>query len=299
MSYQLGMRHLQYFITVADTLHFRKAAEQLYISQPGLSKQIEKLENELGVKLFDRNNRNVKLTSAGAYLKEELAVSLRNIEDILSHAKLINDGKAGRIHMAYVGSAMQNVIPALMIEFRKKHPTVRFNLKEMDNESQIKGLMTQEIDIGFVRMDKVPIGLTIRPFIKDTFSVVLPQDHPISASNFQSLSQLKDEPYILFDKNYSPDYYEKVMGLFEQENFVPSISHRTVHAYSVFKLVEQHFGISIVPTSLQMGYNLNVKFIELQKVPQRAVLSVVWNKNNRNPILEKILSFIPLSDKAL
>ncbi len=299
MSYQLGLRQLQYFLTVAETLHFRKASEILYISQPGLSKQIEKLENELGVKLLERDNRNVKITEAGQYLKNELGNSLKNIADILTHTKLIHDGKAGIIRIGYVGSAMRNVIPDLMIRFRKKHPSIRFSLKEMDNESQIKDLLSQEIDLGFVRIDKVPSELTLRPIIQDSFSIVLPKNHPLDQKTFKSLFQLKNEDFILFNKDYSPNYYEKIISLFDQAGFEPLISHTTVHAFSIFKLVENGFGISIVPTSLQEGYNLDIKFLELSDVSQRAVLSLVWNSKNSNPVRKEILGFIPINDKAL
>ncbi len=299
MSYQLGLRQLQYFLTVAETLHFRKASEILYISQPGLSKQIEKLENELGVKLLERDNRNVKITEAGQYLKNELGNSLKNIADILTHTKLIHDGKAGIIRIGYVGSAMRNVIPDLMIRFRKKHPSIRFSLKEMDNESQIKDLLSQEIDLGFVRIDKVPSELTLRPIIQDSFSIVLPKNHPLDQKTFKSLFQLKNEDFILFNKDYSPNYYEKIISLFDQAGFEPLISHTTVHAFSIFKLVENGFGISIVPTSLQEGYNLDIKFLELSDVSQRAVLSLVWNSKNSNPVRKEILNYIPINDKAL
>lgn len=293
MSYQLGLRQLKYFLAVAENLHFGKAAEQLYISQPGISKQIDRLEKELNTKLFDRDNRNVKLTKAGTYLKAELGISLKHIEDILAHTKLIHDGKEGSINIGYVGSAMQSFIPELMIRFRKQYPTIKFNLSEMHNEFQLKGLMNQNLDLGFVRLGRVPSGLNLRPFQEDTFSIVLPKSHPLNQDNFKSLYQLKEESFILFKKNYSAEYYERVIRLFEEANFSPLVSHTTVHAYTIFKLVENNFGISVVPTSLQKGYNMNVKFIELNNTQQRAILSVAWNGDNRNPVLEKILSFIP------
>ena len=299
MSYQLGLRQLRYFMTVAESLHFRKASELLYISQPALSKQIDKLESELGVILFERNSRNVKLTESGMYLKKELKSSLRNIEDILDHSKLVHSGKAGRIRLGYVGSAMRSVIPDVMINFRKNHPSVRFSLKEMDNESQLKSLLDQEIDVGFVRIDKVPGDLIVKPFIQDTFSVVLPKSHPLNQEDFNSLSQLQDEQFILFNEDYSPNYYQKIISIFDQAGFEPSVSHSTVHAFSIFKMVENGFGISIVPSSLQEGYHLDIKFIEMTQIPQRAVLSVVWNPKNSNPIKNEILQYIPINDKTL
>ena len=292
MLHQIELRHIKYFLAVAEDLHFRKAAERLYISQPGLSRQIKQMEDDLGVQLFERNNRKVALTAAGTYLKQELTIVTKNLEEVLQHAKLLEEGKEGSVKLGYVGSAMQNVIPELLIKFRETHPTIRFSLTEMDNTGQVKALLNKDIDVGFVRLNQVPEGLELRPVLNDTFTLVLPANHPVDAANFGSLAQLKNEDFILFEKNYSPVYYERVLSVFEHAGFSPKVSHYTVHANTIFRLVENHFGVSIIPTSLKEGYNMNVKFIELTDIPIRAVLSVVWNKKNRNPTLGKILELL-------
>ncbi|AZJ36726.1 LysR family transcriptional regulator [Tenacibaculum singaporense] len=292
MSYQLELRHLRYFLAVAEDLHFRKAAERLFISQPGLSRQIKQMEDDLNIELFKRHNRKVVLTPAGLYLKDEISRNLKNLDNIINHAKLLQDGKQGKLEFGYVGSAMQEIIPNLLVNLKKKHTNVQFGLKEMDNQKQIESLLHQKIDIGFVRLDRVPKGLNIKPVLKENFCLVLPKDHSINSTNFKSLHQLKNESFILFDPSYSPSYYEKVMQIFTDSNFTPTISHNTIHAASIYKLVENKFGLSIVPKSLQQGYNMNVKFIELNNIKQHATLSVVWDKNNRNPLLSSLLNMI-------
>lgn len=292
MSYQIELRHFRYFLAVAEDLHFRKAAERLFISQPGLSRQIKQMEDDLGVELFVRHNRKVELTSAGLYLKNELTRNLKNLDNILDYAKLLQDGKQGKLEFGYVGSAMQDIIPNLLIQFKKEHPNVQFGLKEMDNQKQIESLLSHDIDVGFVRLDRVPRGLNIKPILKESFCLVLPKNHPINSSNFKGLQELKDESFILFDPSYSPSYYEKIMQIFDESGFTPIVSHNTIHAASIYKLVENNFGLSIVPKSLQKGYNMNVKFIELHKIPQRTTLSVVWDKNNRNPIVTSLIEKI-------
>jgi len=161
----------------------------------------------------------------------------------------------------------------------------------MDNALQIDALLKKNIDLGFVRLNQVPGDLDLKPVLKDTFALVLPKNHPINQDNFKSLKQFKEESFILFEKTYSPVYHERVMSIFETAGFSPIISHYTVHANTIFRLVENQFGISIIPSSLKEGYALNVKFIELHKIPQRAILSICWNRKNRNPILKKILEY--------
>lgn len=292
MSNQIEIRHLRYFLAVAEDLHFRKAAERLYISQPGLSRQIKQMEDDLGIQLFERHNRKVKLTHAGEYLKFEITKNLKNLSQIISHAKLLQNGKEGSLTIGYVGSAIQKIIPELLLKFEERSPNIIFVLKEMDNQKQVEKLLIQNIDIGFVRLDRVPIGLSIRPVLIETFCLVLPKDHPIDSSNFNSLSQFKDEFFILFDPKFSPAYYEKVMRIFDDNGFTPKVSHSTIHANSIFKLIENNFGLSIVPKSLQMPYYENVKFIELVDIPQRTTLSVVWDRNNTNPSLDDFLKIL-------
>ena len=289
ISNQLELRHLKYFLAVAEDLHFRKAADRLFISQPGLSRQIKQMEDDLGVVLFERNNRKVKLTKAGEYLKKELTQNLKSLEAIIQHTKLLHEGVEGHLKLGYVGSAMHSIIPNLLLELRKTHTNIKLSLEEIPNLKQIDRLLSQDIDLGFVRLERVPRDLEIDHILHENFCLVLPKDHELDESNFESLAQVNQEAFILFDPSYSPSYYEKIMQIFDYSGFNPIVSHNTVHASTIYRLVENHFGVSIVPKSLQLGYAMGVKFIELHDIPQKAVLSVVWNQKNRNPVLEKFL----------
>lgn len=291
-DYQFELRHLRYFLILSEELHFKKAAERLYISQPALSRQIQQFEKNIGVRLFNRNNRNVELSHAGNYLNRELVPILNKLENTLMHTRMVQQGEQGIIRIGYVGSAMQNVIPEMLIQFSQKHPGIRFILEEMDNQTQLEMLTKQQLDVGFVRMEEVGPHLLAKPVFEENFSLVLPANHPIDEYNFKGLSILSQEPFILFEKSYSPAYYGKIMSLFDDAGFVPQISHSTVHANTIFRLVENGFGLAIVPSSLKLGYRLNVKFIELTDLPQRAVLYMCRNKDNSNPAVIKLLEMI-------
>lgn len=299
MSNQTELRHFRYFLSVAEELHFKKAAEKLFISQPGLSRQIQQMERYMGVQLFERNNKKVELTPAGHYLKKELHLVMRNIENISSHAQLLSKGIVGSIKMAYVGSAMQNVVPELLLQIDKHNKNIHFSLEELNNNKQIEALLSHQIDIGFVRLNQVPEELNIQPIWRETFSVVLPSQHQINAKNFKGIEQLSEEHFIFFEKSYSPVYHARMMSIFEDAGFSPKVSHNTVHANTIFRLVENNFGVSVVPTSLQLGYQMDIQFIELKDIPQRATLFVVWSKKNRNPALEQILKIIKKMDLKL
>lgn len=292
-SNQIELRHLRYFLAVAEELHFRNAAEKLYISQPGLSRQIRDLEDTLGYDLFERDNRNVSLTKAGTYLKKEVCELMSSLDLAVLHGKMLHDGLEGEIRVGYVGSAMQKLIPDLMNQVKKELPNSHFNLKEMENPDQIQALLSKEIDLGFVRLDEIHTNLEHRVLLTETFSLVLPVDHPMVGKAFSDLSSFREDHFILFDASYSPAYYGTVMQLFYQSGFMPKISHNTVHASSIFRLVEKGLGISIVPSSLQLGYDLDIVFIELDQFLQRTELTAVWNPINRNPMMHRVLPFLP------
>lgn len=292
MKHQIELRHLTYFLAVAEELHFRKAAEKLFISQPGLSRQIKQLEDELGVVLFERHNRKVVLTKVGEYLKKEFTNQLNILSHTLENAKLLQVGKKGILKIGYVGSAMQDVIPNLLLKFERNNPDILFNLKEIDNQKQIEDLLSFDLDIGFVRLERVPRKIEIKPILKENFCLVLPNNHKIDKENFKNLLEFRNEPFILFDAKYSTSYYEKVMQIFDDCGFTPLVSHNTIHASSIFKLVENGFGISIIPKSLVQKRGYKIKFIELENITQKTTLSVIWNQKNGNPILEDILNLL-------
>lgn len=293
VDYQIELRHYVYFLAVAEELHFRKAAEKLFISQPGLSTQIRKLEAALETQLFVRDKKKVRLTPAGAFLKKEVEFILNHLEQTKKQVNLIGQGKIGEVRIGFLGSAMQQLIPDLLLGLKENHPRVLTSLEELSNTTQIHAIQHDRLDLGFVRMSRVPSGLEVQPVFEDTFSLVLPKDHPMEAGHFVSMEQLAQEEFILFSQDYSPEYYDTILGIFEDRGFSPKVSHRSVHAQTIFTLVANGLGIAIVPSSLQYGFTLKVKFIELATIRQRAVLSAVWKADNRNPALQNCLGLLP------
>ncbi|WP_298502331.1 LysR family transcriptional regulator [uncultured Maribacter sp.] len=292
VGYQLELRHFKYFIAVAEELHYRKAAERLCISQPGLSRQIKQMEEILDTKLFIRSKKKVSLTAAGEYLKVELEFILNHLEVTTKQLKVIDGGEYGEVRIGFLGSAMQSVIPNLLVKLKDNFPKIKTSLEELSNGAQINAIVKDKLDLGFIRLSRVPEGLQMKTVQEDTFSVVVPESFPILTRDFNSVEILKDEDFILFSQDYSPLYYETVMSICEDVGFTPNISHKSVHAHTIFKLVENNLGVAIVPTALQYGFHMRVKFIELKNIPQRATLSAVWKEDNRNKALTNCIEML-------
>lgn len=288
----MELRHLIYFQAVAEELNYRKAAERLFISQPGLSRQIKQLEEMLGVQLFERDKKHVELTVPGAFLKGEVDFVINHLEAAKTQLKLIESGKVGELRIGFLGSASNRILPELLARLNAEQPGISTSLEELSNSLQVEMIQKDKLDLGFVRLASVPEGVEMRAVFRDSFSLVVPANHPIQESDFRSVSQFSKESFVLFSSDYSNYYYEQIMGICRDAGFSPKIRHKSVHALTIFRLVENGLGVAIVPSSLGVGYDLKVRFMEIRGIPQFTELSLIWKPGNRNPALKRALPLV-------
>lgn len=288
----MELRQLRSFLVLADELHFKKAADKLFIVQPALTKQIQDLESELGVLLFDRNKRRVQLSVAGEFFKEKVSAIINELEETKNKVKLIENGLKGEIRMGYVGSSIHTFLPKLLSSLHEKHPQIQTYLSEMTTASQLRALQKGELDIAFVRNPPPNKHLAQRLVFQETFSLILPQNHALNEDNFENMAQLANEAFILPTKN-DGDLYQKLQwSICEEAGFTPKIAHETVHGYTTIKLVENGLGVSIIPTSFKTVTNAAIKFIELKNSWQKPEITATWNLQNPNPSLQYLLKLM-------
>lgn len=199
------------------------------------------------------------------------------MERVEQELKAIADHDALSLRLGFIGSAVQSILAQLLITLKHEHPRVEVDLQELSNEAQVTKLLKEELDFGFVRIDAIPKGLTGIPVLTEHFSLVVPYAYPTQQDNFTTLLALQEEPFILFSKDYSHSYFDLVMSIFKDAGFQPHVALRTVNALTIFNMVEQGLGVAIVPASLKKGYTTQVKFIDLDQIPQRTTLSLLWN----------------------
>lgn len=288
-DYQIELRHYRYFLALACELNFHNAADRLNISQPGLSRQIKQMEDRLGVPLFHRTQRTVSLTKAGEYLQNEVQHVLNHLQITHDQLRQINNGQLGEIRIGFLGSAMQKVIPEILLRLNDEYPNIHTSLEEMSNNQQVEAILKDKLDIGFVRMPDIPDEIVKQDIRIDHFSLVVPEDHFLTVDTFKSINQAAHEQFILFSSDYSPHYYQTIISIFKDAGFQPRISHKSVHAQTIFKLVEQGLGLAVIPHSLQYGFDLKIRFIDIPHIPQKTTLSAIWKKENRNTCLPYFL----------
>src|ERR1700753_1213511 len=170
----MDIQTLKNFIKLADTLHFTKASEQVFMAQPALSRQIKQLEQSIGAELFKRNKRNVTLTKAGVYFKHAAQQTIDQLTYAINRTRQIHNGEAGEIRIGYTHSIVQSILPSIIKEIRLELPEIKTVLREMNNNEQYRDLTEQKIDIGFAPNPIVPGNLKSQVFIRDSFVVVLP-----------------------------------------------------------------------------------------------------------------------------
>lgn len=285
-------RLLRYFSVLAEELHYGKAAKRLNISQPPLSRQIMDLEEELGVRLFNRTKRNVQLTAYGRYLKRESDRLFGQLDVIRNHLQSMKHGAVGQVKIGYVGDFMHSIFPDILAAIRQAYPKIETILLESDTESQIRALSNGSLDIGFARTPIEVKDIIINPIYKETFSLILSKSHPLSSRKNIPLKELADEPYIGFSPRCPPPLSKSVMRICNKSGFSPKVIHRALQINSIVKLVENNVGYSIIPIGPKAVFKENVKFYELKDYPERAEISLVYNPKSMDEISMKIVDLI-------
>ena len=286
----IELRHLHYFIAVAEELHFSRAAQRLHISQPPLSQQIRDLEDELGVKLFERTKRQVQLTEAGkAFLERSYGV-LAQLEQAIEVTQRIGRGEVGRLAIGFVGSATYTVLPEILSVFREQFPAVELRLHELTTQEQIHALHHKQVDVGIVRSAIVEPGLNVECVLQESLVLALPETHPLSAQTKVSLCALASESFILFPAKMGPVFYEQIINICQQAGFRPKVAQEAVQMQTIIGLVAAGLGIAFVPASLQNFHRSGVIYRPLQEQTPKTGLYLAWRQHDSSPVIRAFLS---------
>jgi len=278
----MELRHLLYFKTVAEQLHFRKAATKLFISQPPLSRQIKELENELGVLLFTRTEKRVALTDAGKYFKTEVDAIFARLEESKNIVQQIHNSESGELKIGYISSVYQSHLADVLIAMRDVYPYIKTNLFEIPTSAQIKGLEQGTLDVGILRGPVHSDQLKVQTLFLDSFVVVVPANKGKYKKQEQLAAFLRSSPFIFFSRDIAPHYNDKLIEICARMGFKPDIVHEANNAHSILQLVEAGLGVSILPYSLKQQYGyLKVSFIELKDTPVNTEVVLAYKQSNK------------------
>ena len=290
----MELRHLRYFIAVAEELHFGRAAERLGISQPPLSQQIQALEEEIGARLFERTNRRVELTDAGRLFLDESRQVLAQVDKAVLLARRAHLGELGELKIGFTSSApFTSTIPSSIHAFRKAYPDVHLDLQEMSSRQVLKALLEESLQVGVIRPLALPDAVHWVELFREPLVAVLRADHPLAAGSEDGLAiaALAEEPFVFFPRSYGTGLYDQVIALTRQAGFSPRIAQEASEAMTIIGLVSAGLGVSILPASFRRTRVDGVVYRTLSYPEATTAVWLVRRQNEGSPLA---LSFIDL-----
>lgn len=272
----MNFRQLNQFLTVVETRSFRKAAERLHIAQPPLSTGIRRLEEDLGVRLFERGRRGVLLTEAGKAILADAQKIAHHVEQLRGAASAQQAGLGGRLRIGFVGSATYTLLPRSLPVFRDRYPKVVLDLREGTTAQILRDIETGALDLGLIRY---PIAqstpLDVVPVEWDRLVAALPLDHPLSRRRRLALSELAHESFILYSAANAPSLRAQVMLACQAAGFSPRVAQEAVQVQTLVSLVESGIGVALVPAASGLGSTQRVAFCDISADASLAVAIAV------------------------
>jgi DNA-binding transcriptional LysR family regulator len=287
----MDLRHLRYFVAVAEECHFGRAAERLHIAQPPLSQQIKQLETELGVRLLTRSTRKVELTAAGERYLDRAREILASVETAGDEAKRVAAGQIGHLGIGFTGSATYELLPSLARVLREDFPNIELELRgEMLTPDQIGGLLDKTLDIGFLRPPVRNPEIDVRVLRREPLIAALSEGHPLARQRSVELARLKDEPFICYPSQHRSVVYEAVFDACRHAGFVPRDVTEVAETSTMVAFVAAGLGVALVPASVQHLRITGATYLPLAGTTQEVELAVATRRNDRSTHLARVLA---------
>lgn len=290
----MELRHLRYFIAVAEERHIGRAATRLHISQPPLTRQIQQLEEELDVQLFIRTPRGMDLTPAGELLLEEARNIRSVVEQAAERTQRAGQGKLGRLDIGIFGSAILDTIPAMLLKFRSAFPEVKVVLHNMNKDAQIAALRQRRIDIGFNRFIEPSEDIANEIVLTERLLIAINENHPLAKEQALPFQVLEDNPLILFPTGPRPSFIDKVMNMCHQKGLTPQIAQEVGNTLTGVALVASNFGVCLVPESATKLALPGVVYRPVIDPPEDsgADLNCIYRIDDQSPLLKSFLDTV-------
>lgn len=271
----MDLRQLRQFVTVAETLNFRRAAERLCMAQPPLSVAIRKLEEEIGVALFDRTSRGARLTAAGHAACEVARKCLRNAEELASAARAAASGESGHLRIGFVGSVTFGLMPRFVRAFSERYPKVKLELGEVTNAEAVSAVDGGSLDIAFVRVPTMrPPAVKFQHIESDVFCIALPAGHPLASRKSLRLMDLAEEPFVGYAPSRAGGLHAAVTQLLQRAGVSPTVAQEGVQVQTLIGLVESGLGLALVPAVSASHAPTGVAFRPIRDLPRDAVIGI-------------------------
>lgn len=284
----MELRQLRYFVEVADALSFTRAAERLHVSQPPVSRQIARLEEEVGTILINRTKQSVALTDAGRAFYEQATMTLASAQGAITSARRAAAGQVGKLALGF-GGLTAYWWPPVLAEFRAESPSVRLVLHPLQLAHQRAALLENRIDVGLVVLPTEQEDLAAQPFRSEPLLVAMPEDHPLAVHASLALSQLAESDFVMVPWTRGFGFGRLTMRICSRAGFVPRVVQEAEPMESVVGMVGAGFGLAIVPAIVSQLPVAKVVYRPIQEQFAQAEIGIAWSKGNQSPVLNHFL----------
>ncbi|MBN9662768.1 MAG: LysR family transcriptional regulator [Acidobacteria bacterium] len=285
MNSEIELRHLRYFLAVAEDLHFGQAAKRLHIAQPPLSQQIRQLERMLGHDLFVRTSRSVKLTKAGEVMVERARRTLAKVQEDVEAVQRVGRGEDGSLTVGFVESAILSRLPAVLGRYRAVYPKVQLRLHEFHTRELVDALRNGLVDAGLARDAGTEEWLEVEPVVIEPYIAVVPVGHRLAKEPAIPWTLLKDEPLVFFERSAGQTAWERTMENFARYGFQPKVVQEAEQWLTVLRLVGAGLGVTVAPASVAGIAHADVVCLQLTPPGGATHLDLVYRRDASNPLV--------------
>ncbi|MEX1275752.1 MAG: LysR family transcriptional regulator [Bacteroidota bacterium] len=289
----MKLRHLRYFVTVAEELHFGRAAAKLHMAQPPLSHQIRQLEAEVGAELLHRTTRVVELTPAGVVFLERAREILAAVDSAIGDTIRAERGEVGRLSIGFVGSATYEVLPAVASSIRAELPGIELDLHgELLTPAQVEGLQSRRLDLAFLRPPVRASDLAVEVIRREPLVVVLPADHPLASESSVRVSDLAEEPFVTYPSQFRSVMQESIDALCRAARFMPKVVQEVNETATLVSFVAARVGVALVPASVQHLQVTGCVYRPLADRHEQVALAIAWRRDDPYPVLARVRQLV-------
>ncbi|CAN5677830.1 LysR family transcriptional regulator [soil metagenome] len=288
----MELRQLKYFVAVAEERNFGRAAKRLHMSQPPLSTQIKGLEEELGVKLFDRSTRRVELTDSGRAFLVRAREILGSVEEAAAEARGAELGLSGQLEIGFVSSATLSLLPPALRLFRERFGGIELDLRELASVEQLEALYEGGIRIGLVRLPLRAPGIEFEQVLAEPLVVALPVGHALEAREAIPLEEVAELPLIFFQRRLEPGSHEQIVELLGRVGALPKVAQYAVHLQTVIGLVASGIGVAILAESARRLHREGVVYRPLDALDATSWLGLAWLERDKSPLVENFVQVV-------
>ena len=287
----MELRHLRYFVAVAEAENVSRAALKLHVSQPGISRQIRDLEDEIGFQLFERSAKSIKLTGAGKIFLTEARAVLQRAEEAVKTARAIATGEQGELHVGYAPSPTSRILPPTLRAFQTESPNVRVKLHDFSTEEMIAGLRGGKLHIAFLVRPTAGMlrGLHFEKIMEDPICLAVAPNHPLARRRTVALADVVREPIVIYSRVEYPEAHEELDVMFAGMKTKPHIAEEHDGVASLIAGVESGAGVALVPESIGCIAGPRLKLVRVLPAPPPLIIGAAWSKDGLAPAAERFL----------